>query len=184
MKTILLTMVLLFSFSNVWACYDQKLSDKVNFDNCSVDAEQGDASAQFNLGLMYFEGQGVARDYNQAVKRFQKAAEQGDADAQYNLGFMCFEGLGVTQDYKQAVKWYQKAAEQGDADAQYNLGNMYFKGQGVAQNYVRAHMWWNIAGTSGMSDAVNNRDVIAKKMTSSQLQEAQKMAGEWMIDRE
>ena len=51
-------------------------------------AEQGDADAQANLGLMYYNGEGVPQDYAEAVRWFRLAAEQGDADAQYNLGVM------------------------------------------------------------------------------------------------
>ncbi|RZN74027.1 tetratricopeptide repeat protein, partial [Avibacterium paragallinarum] len=87
-------------------------------------AEQGNASAQSNLALMYRKGQGVKQDYFQAVKWYQKAAEQGNADAQFNLALMYKNGQGVKQDDFQAVKWYQKAAEQGDASAQNNLGIM------------------------------------------------------------
>ena len=83
--------------------------------------------AQYNLGLMYDNGQGVPQDYKQAVKWYTKAAEQGDANAQYSLGYMYANGQGVPQDYKQAVMWFTKAAEQGDADAQYNLGSDVYK---------------------------------------------------------
>ena len=97
-------------------------------------AEQGYASDQYNLGLMYRKGQGVPQDDKTAVKWYTLAAEQGHASAQYNLGFMYVEGEGVIQDYKTAVKWYTLAAEQGYASAQYNLGFMYRKGQGVPQD--------------------------------------------------
>ncbi len=88
-------------------------------------AEQGDADAQNNLGVMYANGQGVAQDDKQAVSWYRKAAEQGDAKAQYNLGNMYDQGRGVAQDDKQAASWYRKAAEQGHAQAQNNLGVMY-----------------------------------------------------------
>lgn len=55
-------------------------------------AEQGYASAQYNLGFMYNNGYGVSQDYHQAVKWYQKAAEQGYVSAQYNLGLMYYEG--------------------------------------------------------------------------------------------
>ena len=80
-------------------------------------AEQGHAAAQYNLGLMYHEGKGVAQDYAQAVAWFRKAAEQGIAQAQFYLGFMYEKGLGVAQDKAQAVAWFRKAAEQGIAQA-------------------------------------------------------------------
>jgi hypothetical protein len=82
------------------------------------------------------------------------------------------------------VKWYQKAADQGNASAQFNLGHMYYDGKGVTKNYVKVHMWWNIAGASGNSFAVEGRNTVAKQMTSSQLQEAQKLASEWMSRHE
>jgi len=141
-------------------------------------AEQGYAAAQFNLGLIYANGQGVTQDYAEAVKWYRKAAEQGDAAAQYNLGLMYRQGRGITQDYAEAVNWYRKAAEQGDALAQNNLGYMYYNGKGVIQNFVIAHMWWNIAASNGHENAVNNRDKIAKLMTASQLEKAQELARE------
>ena len=75
-------------------------------------AEQGDASAQYNLGLMYRNGKGVPEDDKQAVKWYRLAAEQGFTNAQYNLGVMYANGSGVSEDDKQAVKWYRLASEQ------------------------------------------------------------------------
>ncbi|HHF3870996.1 TPA: tetratricopeptide repeat protein, partial [Haemophilus influenzae] len=101
-------------------------------------AEQGNAKAQYNLGVMYGNGRGVKQDYFKAVNWYRKAAEQGHADAQLNLGYMYEKGRGVKQDDFEAVKWYRQAAEQGHADAQFNLGNMYAKGLGVKQDDVEA----------------------------------------------
>ena len=73
-------------------------------------AEQGDAKAQFELGVMYATGLGVPQDYAEAVKWYRKAAEQGVAEAQYILGFMYRKGRGVPQDYLRAYAWYDLAA--------------------------------------------------------------------------
>jgi TPR repeat protein len=70
------------------------------------------------------------------------------------------------------------AATKGYADAQSNLGEMYYNGQGVVQDYTRAHMWWNLAAVKGDSNAVENRDIVAKRMTTQQIAEAQKLARE------
>ena len=94
-------------------------------------AEQGNAKAQYNLGLMYHYGQGVPQDDAEAVKWYRRAAERGVAQAQYTLGVMYSKGRAVPQDYAEAIKWFRKAAEQGYAKAQYNLGVMYGKGLGV-----------------------------------------------------
>ena len=89
------------------------------------------------------------------------------------------KGKGVPQDYKTAVKWWKLAAEQGSASAQTNLGAMYAYGKGVLKDYVRAHMWLNIAASSGKSkNASKNRDTIAKRMNSNQIETAQNLARE------
>jgi len=73
-------------------------------------AEQGIASAQFNLGMMYARGQGVPQDYLAALKSYRRAAEQGNASAQNNLGLMYERGRGVRQDFILAHMWSNIAA--------------------------------------------------------------------------
>ncbi len=116
-------------------------------------AEQGNALAQYNLGVMYDQSLGVPQDYAQAVKWYRLAAEQGYALAQYNLGVSYEQSHGVPQDYAQAVKWYRLAAEQGNAGAQYNLGNAYQKGLGVPKDYAEAAKWYRLAAEQGTPDA-------------------------------
>ena len=108
-------------------------------------AAQGDADAQFNLGVMYAEGYGVPQDYVEAGTWYRLAADQGDADAQFNLGVMYAEGYGVPQDYVEAGTWYRLAADQGDAKAQFNLGVMYAEGYGVPQDATEAVAWYRLA---------------------------------------
>lgn len=141
-------------------------------------AARGLAAAQYNLGNMYLNGQGVVQDYTEAAKWFHRAAAQENAEAQHNLGVMYDRGQGVAQDYAEAVKWFRLAAAQGLANAQSGLGIMYYNGQGVVQDYVRAHMWFNLSAVSGNASSVRNRDNIAKLMTPQQIAEAQKMARE------
>jgi TPR repeat protein len=85
-------------------------------------AEQDYANAQFNLGTMYENGQGVPQDYKEAVKRYREAAEQGHAGAQNNLGLMYAQGQGVPQDYVQAHMWLNLAAASGQEDPVKNRG--------------------------------------------------------------
>ncbi len=73
-------------------------------------AEQGNAKALYNLGVMYRNGHGVPQDDAEAVKWSRKAAEQGYAEAQFNLGFKYRWGQGVPQDDVQAHMWYNLAA--------------------------------------------------------------------------
>jgi TPR repeat protein len=139
-------------------------------------AEQGDPSAQYNLGIMHDNGRGVPQDYKKAIKWYTLSAGQGHAKAQYNLGWMYKDGHGVFQDDKIAVKWWKLSAQQGLGKAQYNLGWMYKDGHGVLQDNVYTHMWFNIAASLGYKKAVKGRDIIAKRMTSSQLKKAQDLA--------
>ena len=134
--------------------------------------------AQANLGWLYQEGKGVAKDLSKAREWHKIAAGHGNAFAQANLGWLYQEGQGVVQDYKEAVKWYRKSAEQGNAFAQSSLGYMYDTGQGVVVDFVRAHMWYNLADSNGYKSGSKNRDLIAKEMNPSQIAEAKKLARE------
>ncbi len=78
-------------------------------------ADQGVAAAQFNLGLLYYDGHGVPLDFAQAAEWFTKAAEQDYGKAQYDLGAMYGVGKGVKRDYVQAYKWLNLCAAKGDA---------------------------------------------------------------------
>ena len=108
-------------------------------------ADQGNARAQFNLGVMYERGQGVPQFDTEAVQWYRKAAEQGHASAQFNLGMLYFNGQGVPQNAQEAEKWFRLAAKQGDASVQFNLGVMYAKGQGVPQDVREAVYWYRKA---------------------------------------
>ena len=119
-------------------------------------AEQGLAEAQFNLGLMYANGDGVPEDDAAAVTWYRKAAEQGDAEAQYNLGVKYAKGEGVPEDDAEAVKWYRKAAEQGQAEAQHNLGVMYDAGDGVPEDDAEVVKWYRKAAEQGYARAQFN----------------------------
>ena len=88
-------------------------------------------------------------------------------------------GRGVLKDYKEALKWYRKAANQGYASGQTNLGFMYATGKGVLKDLVQAHKWWNLGSMNGNDKASRNRDRVEKKMTSSQIAEAQRLARNW-----
>jgi hypothetical protein len=79
-------------------------------------AEQGDTDAEYSLGMMYEDGQGVPQDDTQAAAWLRKAAEQGDADAQWSLGGLYLHGQGVPRSYAEAYFWYDLAAA-GELDA-------------------------------------------------------------------
>jgi TPR repeat protein len=128
-------------------------------------ANQGNAYAQSNLGLMYAKGEGVVQDYAAAVPWYRKAADQGHAMARSNLGVMYANGTGVAQDYAAALSWCRKAADQGLANAQNNLGLMYANGTGVAQDYAASVSWYHKAADQGYAKAQYNLGVMYAKGT-------------------
>jgi tetratricopeptide (TPR) repeat protein len=153
-----------FHFSDFWKAFEICLAMlpyyKGDFSKAFVEllpfALNGDAKAQFILGSMHANGQGVPQDYEEAIKWYKKAADpghadpsewfrktadQGHADAQYELGQMYCNGLGVTVNYEEAVKWYRKAAEQGHIGAPGKLLDMYHDGQGVSHDYDEYSNW-------------------------------------------
>lgn len=175
---------------------------------CKQAAVQGNASAQYTFGRLYFEGLGIPQDYQEAAKWFRLAAAQKDAGAQLFLGMLYYQGRGVSQDKYEAEKWFRLAATQGNSRAQFFLGTMqqdeyeavkwyrlaaiqgnvgaqhmlsidYLLGKGVAnKDYVKAYMWASCAAAKGYSQAIEYRDLAASNMTSSQIAEAQGMAEE------
>ncbi len=114
-----------------------------------AEAKRKEAKDHHAMGDKYRLGQGVAQDYNEAVKWYRLSAEQGNAAGQNNLGWMYANGLGVAQDYTEAVKWYRLSAEQGHASGQKNLGRMYQYGQGVAQDFKEAVKWYRLSAEQG-----------------------------------
>ena len=98
---------------------------------------------------------------------------------QINLGLKNEKGQGVPKNYKKAVKFYLLSAGKGVALAQYILGWMYGKGQGIPRDYVLAHMWFSLSELNGIEDGEENRKLIEKRMTQSQIKKAQRMVRNW-----
>ena len=96
------------------------LSAQDDLDTVRQAADQGDATAQNNLGVRYANGEGVLKDEAEAVSWFRLAAEQGNADAQFNLGLMYANGTGGPQDDVLAYAWLSLAVEQGNELASEN----------------------------------------------------------------
>lgn len=116
-------------------------------------AEAGEARAQFNLGVMFDQGRGVARDRESAILWWRKASEQGMTQAMHNLANIYISGEGAAQDYEEALKWLRLAAEKGLARSQYTLGKMYSYGLGVAPDEGQAVTWYRKAAEQGFDRA-------------------------------
>lgn len=151
-------------------------------------AQRGDAQAQSNLGVMYQTGKGVGQDFAEAARWFGKAAELGTDSAQFALALAYSDGRGVVHDDAQAVRWFKRAAEQGHPSAQFYLGLSYYAGKGVAQDNMQALMWALLAQARCTGEeqqkARNFAQTVALRVTSEQLEEANRLAKAWQPKRE
>lgn len=167
-------------------------------------AMQGDANAQFNLGLMYAKGQGLQHDDKLAASWYLKAALQNNPMAQFAIAEMYRDGLvvreskeqdvmelltigiyqsglSVTESNKQSVMWFLKAANNRLQKAQYAVGMLYAKGElGLSQDYVQAYMWLNLSGYMG----INSLKWVEGKMTTEQIEKAKMLVHQWQIINE
>jgi TPR repeat protein len=146
-------------------------------------AKLGVAAAQFYLGQLYANGQGVPQDYVQARQWYEKAARQGEASAQVELGVLYENGNGVPKDYQQALFWFRRAAEHGNAMLLTSLGRMYEHGNGVPKDVVQAQKWYILGAGGGDKLAAELRDALAKQMTPGQIFQAQERAREWKPEK-
>jgi TPR repeat protein len=146
-------------------------------------AKLGVAAAQFHLGQLYANGQGVPQDYVQARQWYEKAARQGEASAQVELGVLYENGNGVPKDYQQALFWFRRAAEHGNAMLLTSLGRMYEHGKGVPKDIVQAQKWYILGAGGGDKLAAELRDALAKQMTPGQIFQAQERAREWKPEK-
>jgi|APFre7841882590_1041340.scaffolds.fasta_scaffold09827_2 TPR repeat protein len=136
-------------------------------------AEQKSALAQYNLGIAYAMGDGVAQNYTTAVDWWRKAAEQGYVKAQRSLGGAYRLGKGVVQDYATAIDWWRKAAEQGDLQAQNNLAWLYATCKDPQWQNGKEALTYALKGISQDSPKWNDFDTLAAAYArNGQFQEA------------
>jgi hypothetical protein len=123
-------------------------------------AKTGDPAAQYDLGLLYAQGQGLVQDYASAASWFRAAATQGNVAAEYNLGVLYERGLGVRANPTEAVNWYRAAADQNHTGAQFNLALAYANGSGTSQDFAAAARWYGRAAHQGLAAAMVNLAIL------------------------
>jgi TPR repeat protein len=138
-------------------------------------ADMGIPTAAYNLGTLYYNGQGFSQDYAMARHWFETAAKRNDPYAEFQLGMMYGNGKGVDTDPAAELRWYTKAAEQGLPAAQYNLAVMYHNAEGVDQDDVKAYAWLLLAERSGV-DVTEAKPVITDGMTPEQMHAAEALS--------
>ena len=125
-------------------------------------AAQGDARAQYSIGLRYAEGEGAPQNLTEAARWFERAASAGLAPAQYRLAVLYERGQGVIKDLGRARSWYQAAAEKGNVKAMHNLAVSLSGRQDGDPDYALAAKWYGQAGAYGLADSQFNLAVLAE----------------------
>jgi len=146
-KTVLFATILLFIYPNHAASQQDRQEAPTIIRRA---AEQGVATAQFNLGMKYLQGDGVPQDYEEAEEWFRQSAEQGNTSAQCMLGAMYATGLGVIENPIQAYMWLTLSID-GSKGKQAPF----------------------------LQKATDLSNTIVKKMTPQQIEEALTLASEW-----
>jgi TPR repeat protein len=134
-KQALLVILILFAAIGVLAQTSQ-----ANLAALKKAAESGDPKAQCELGVLYFNGEGVAKNIPEAIRLFTLSAEKKYLDSQTSLGWIFRHSPGYLDPAKSA-KYYLAAAQQGDAESQYVIALMYKAGEGLAKNEKEAAAW-------------------------------------------
>lgn len=123
-------------------------------------ANQGDAEAQYQIGMCYREGTGVRKNMKMSAQWFTKSAEQGHAKAQFQIGWAYnFKVYGVKPDREQALYWMTKSAEQGCVEAQEALGMNFYSDFGMSPNPSKAFYWLTKAAEQGSTNVLHNLGV-------------------------
>lgn len=134
-----------------------------------------DPDVQFALGVVCAADKESARDYEQAVRWYRKAAEQGHALAQFNLGIMLSSGQGMSPDTTAALNWTRLSAEGGDAGAQYKLGSRYHRscvGQlqmDCMESRIEAYKWLKLSAAQGYRGAEAGCERVTLTMTRDEV---------------
>ncbi|MEC9368319.1 MAG: SEL1-like repeat protein, partial [Pseudomonadota bacterium] len=123
-------------------------------------AARGNPAAQYEVGVRYSKGSGVAVDMERASQWLARSAAQGLAPAQFRLASLYERGQGVEADRGKARAWYERAAEQGHVKAMHNLGVMLSSGESSNADYTNAAAWFQRAAQLGLADSQFNLGIL------------------------
>lgn len=142
------------------ALSDRRLTENERIAKWSAQANQGDATAQYNLGVAYSLDDGLEKDMDKAIEWFKKSAQNANADAAFNLGVIYMGSKDVAADYHQAKLYFEKAANQNDARAMAALGQFYELGKLGRPDNKKAFHYYLQSADLGDADAQLNTGVL------------------------
>ncbi|MCX7308260.1 MAG: hypothetical protein NTZ72_10085 [Afipia sp.] len=123
-------------------------------------ANKGDPAAAYEIGIRFAEGKGVAVNYEEAAKWYERASRGGIVPAIFRLGNLHEKGLGTKKDVDIARRYYMQAAERGSAKAMHNLAVLDADGGSTGPNYKGAAQWFRKAAERGVADSQFNLAIL------------------------
>ena len=152
------------------------------FKEFTIAAEEGLSLAQYNLGILYFTGQGVEQDFDEAFEWTKRAAEQGHLNAQFNLGSLYLDGQGTQVSVLEGVNWFTQAAKNGHANSAYTLAKMHQEGDFVDSDLVLAHAWAAQSEINEHPEASSLKKEIAQDLSAEEIRQARRIFATWQIE--
>jgi localization factor PodJL len=138
----------------------ERLPDAIGAPALRAAALKGDPTAAYEIGVRYAEGKGVASNFDEAAKWYDRAAQAGVIPAIFRLGTLYEKGLSVKKDADIARRYYTQAAERGNAKAMHNLAVLDADGGGKGANYTSASQWFRKAADRGVADSQFNLGIL------------------------
>ncbi len=138
----------------------ERLPDAIGGPVLRAAALKGDPTAAYEIGVRFAEGKGVAPNFDEAAKWYDRAAQAGVVPAIFRLGTLYEKGLSVKKDVDIARRYYVQAAERGNAKAMHNLAVLDADGGGKGANYKSAAQWFRKAADRGVADSQYNLGIL------------------------
>jgi localization factor PodJL len=138
----------------------ERLPDAIGGPVLRTAALKGDPAAAYEIGVRFADGKGVAVNFDEAAKWYDRAAQAGVVPAIFRLGTFYEKGMSVTKDVDIARRYYLQAAERGNAKAMHNLAVLDADGGGKGANYRNASQWFRKAADRGVADSQYNLGIL------------------------
>ena len=138
----------------------ERLPDGIGGPVLRAAALKGDPTAAYEIGVRFAEAKGVAANFDEAAKWYDRAAQAGVVPAIFRLGTFYEKGLSVKKDVDIARRYYLQAAERGNAKAMHNLAVLDADGGGKGANYKNASQWFRKAADRGVADSQFNLGIL------------------------
>ena len=181
-------LVLLFSNIASFADYEDGVEAAFSgdfetaFREFTAAAEDGLSLAQYNLGILYFTGQGVSKNLKEAFKWTKAAAEQGHLNAQFNLGSLYLDGQGTERDVSKGIDWFILAAKDGHGNSAYSLAKIFQTGDSVGSDQVQAHAWAALSEANEHPEGNLLKNEITESMSTEEISQARRLFAAWQIE--